>query len=840
MTGRRQTFDAGELRDDNDRNAVSDLPPLTGLVVADCSDGIAGQFTGRMFAAYGAHVTLVEDPGGTATRSMPPYKTTSTGAAWSLLFEHLNAAKDSVERVEDPVVAGAVGTLLADADVVIRDRDLPWLSDLAPTTVECVLSDFPSQGAYARWRSTEMIQQALCGTMYQTGDSNRFPLYGAGHRSDYAAGTTAFVSTLVALWERRSSGLGQRAETSTFEALAAMAENTVTLYGYSRTQPPRRPSDLLGTIRCADGWIVLYALTGWADLCEIFDAPEMASDPRFERSRDRVDNWAVAVDGLSRHAADLSAHDIVARCQERKIICEHVTPIDALVESEQWRGRGMVVVHADPPEGVTAPPVTHGLGPMFRLDAGGYVTAPAPRLGGPSARTLTARGTRAPVARPGVSSADATARSTRGSGRLPLEGIRVVDLTTAWSGPMATRGLSWFGAEVVKVEPPTRLDAWRGMYLGRTAPVFPDFDGGDRRYDRCSSFNTQGHDKRSFGLDVKAPGGHATMLDLIASADVLIANYSAGVLDRLGFGYAEVTKLDPRLIVVEMPAFGPGGPLARHVAMGSTMEAACGMGGLIGYGDGKPWLTGSTILDPIGGLNATAAVLVALHQREVTGRGCHVEVAQTEAASHWIGELVLAELEGVTRPSAEGNIVDYAEPHDAFGCQGRDEWVAIAVVDETAWRGLCATIGHPELAEDPRFADATARRANRRDLADVIAAWTARRTKLDAAAKLQAAGVPAAPVNRGVDVFFDPALRGAGFIVTEEHPAAGVSDYPGLAYHLSRSPGAIRDPAPLFGADNRFVLTEILAYGAAEIAELYETRTVCDEPYDPRRSPAPR
>lgn len=818
---------------------MSDRAPLHGLRVADCSDGIAGQFTGRMFAAYGAHVTLVEDPGGTSTRRIPPRKTTSSGASWSLLFEHLNAAKDSIERAEAPVLSSTVRALATTADVVIRDRELPWLPNLTPTTVECVLSDFPAQGAYARWRSTEMIQQALCGTMYQTGDAERFPLYGTGHRSAYAAGTTAFVSTLVALWERRSSGLGQRAETSTFEALAAMAENTVTLYGYSRTQPPRRPSDLLGTIRCADGWIVVYALTGWADLCEILDAPEMASDPRFERSRDRVTNWAAAVNELSKHAAAVAAHDVVARCQERKIICETVTPIAELVESEQWRKRGMVVVHPDPRKDATDVAVTHGLGPMFRLDDGGYTTAPAPRLGEESsvaARFHDSAGH--PDGDSRVRSSDRAVLSSTIPGRLPLAGIRVIDLTTAWSGPMATRGLSWFGAEVIKVEPPTRLDAWRGMYLGRTAPVFPDFDGGARRYDRCSSFNTQGHDKRSFGLDVKAPGGHETMLDLVRSADVLIANYSTGVLDRLGFGYAEMAELDERLIVVEMPAFGPCGPLARHVAMGSTMEAACGMGGLIGYGDGRPWLTGSTILDPIGGLNGTAAVLVALHRREVTGRGCHVEVAQTEAASHWIGELVLAELEGVTTPAAEGNAVGYAEPHDVFRCQGHDQWVAIAVVDEVAWSGLCATIGRPELVADPRFADAPARRTNRGDLADIIASWTALRTKLDAAAKLQAAGVPAAPVNRGVDVFFDPVLRGAGFIVTEKHPAAGVGDYPGLAYRLSRTPGAIRNPAPLFGADNRYVLSEILAYPPEKIAQLYGTRAVCDDPYDPRRSPA--
>ncbi|MBS1848771.1 MAG: CoA transferase, partial [Actinobacteria bacterium] len=559
----------------------------------------------------------------------------------------------------------------------------------------------------------------------------------------------------------------------------------------------------------------------------------------FERSRDRVGNWAAAVDLLNAAAATRPAAEVVRRCQERKIICEQIVSPGELVTGDQWRDRHMVVTHptaGDAHSDGRPSPVEHALGPMFRIDGGGFTTGRAPALDahGPTpARPRRAASNPAAMNDPTVTAARAT--PVGGNSTLLLSGLRVVDLTTAWSGPMATRGLAYFGAEVIKVEPPTRLDAWRGMYLGRTSPFFPDSDGGERRFNRCCSFNTQGHDKASFGLDITAPGGREVMADLLACSDVLIANYSSGVLDRLGFGHAATRTINPRLIVVEMPAFGAGGPLSGHVAMGSTMEAACSMASLIGYGDGRPTLTGSTILDPIGGLNGTAAVLVALRNRQRTGVGCHVEVAQTEVAAHWIGEYLLAALEGVDVPPPEGNTVAEAEPHDAYPCSGRDQWVAISVPDDTAWRGLCTTIGEPGLADDERFSTPSARTANRAELAAYIGAWTARHTKLDAAAKLQAKGCPAAPVNRGADVFFDPALRASGFIVSEDHPEAGRSDYPDLAYRLDRTPGSIRTPAPLFGADNRRILESILGYGATRIDELYANAAVCDAPYNPRK-----
>jgi crotonobetainyl-CoA:carnitine CoA-transferase CaiB-like acyl-CoA transferase len=205
-------------------------------------------------------------------------------------------------------------------------------------------------------------------------------------------------------------------------------------------------------------------------------------------------------------------------------------------------------------------------------------------------------------------------------------------------------------------------------------------------------------------------------------------------------------------------------------------------------------------------------------------------VAQTEAAAHWIGEFFLQELRTGASPAPRGNQVAYAAPHDAYACAGDDEWVAIAARDDGEWQRLCAVIGRDDLAGDPRYATAQARREHSGELRQPVTAWTATRAKGQAAAVLQAAGVPAAPVNNGRDIAGDPGLRAAGFFVTLEHPEAGRHEYPGLAFRLARTPGAVRAPAPCFGQHNRAVLSGLLGLDDAAIADLYAAGAVADQP----------
>ncbi len=694
--------------------------------------------------------------------------------------------------------------------MVLHDRSAPLPASLPPTVVTCEIADFPADGPYAGWQGTEMIHQALAGVMFITGRPGREPLYGVGHRAYYATGVTAFVTVLAALIERRRSGRGQRTAATVLESAAAMGQNLVTQYSYNGTWPRRvAQPGFLAMLRCADGWVVLYGLRSWPGVCEAFGVPELAADARFASQAARRGNWAAAVDLLRQRAAGLSAAGLVERAQRLKVNIEEVASLGGLAASAQWQARGMTVP-AIAPDGTPA----RALGPVFRLHGsecrpGAPAPPPGPPLRPPAADLAARPGPRpgsSPPAEPGG----------------PLAGIRVLDFTTAWAGPMATRSLAFLGAQVIKVEPPTRLDSWRGSPRGGVPERFPGREPGARPYNRSGLFNTQAHDKWSLALDLKKPGAREVILALAADTDLVVANFSPGVLDRLGVGYAALSAVNPRISVIEMPAFGPGGPAAQHVGMGFTMEAATGMTGLMGYGDGPPAVTGGTYLDPIGGLHGAAAALLALYQRGASGRGAQAEVAQTEAAAHWIGEFFLQQLNTGQAPAPHGNQVAYAAPHDAYACAGQDEWVAVAVRDDSEWQRLCAVIGRADLAAAARH-DAGGHRA-------AITAWTSRRAKGEAAAALQAAGIPAAPVCTGRDIAGDPGLRAAGFLVPLDHPEAGRHTYPGLAFRLARTPGAVRRPAPCFGQHNRAILGGLLGLDDAAIAALYAAGAVADQP----------
>jgi crotonobetainyl-CoA:carnitine CoA-transferase CaiB-like acyl-CoA transferase len=412
----------------------------------------------------------------------------------------------------------------------------------------------------------------------------------------------------------------------------------------------------------------------------------------------------------------------------------------------------------------------------------------------------------------------------------PLAGIRVVELTTAWAGPMAGRILGFLGAEVIHIESATYLDSWRQHRQVFSPSRYPRDGAGERPWNRTALFNSQNVNKLSLSLDVKKPGGPEVLLKLLAKSDVLLTNYTAGTLDRMGFGYSRARTVRPDIIVVEMPAFGVRGPMSHATAIGPTMEMAAGMAGMIGYPGGPPTVTGPTYPDPIGAFHGAAGVLTALMHRQRTGQGQHVEVAQVEAAMHYIGEHILRALDTGEAPAPQGNCVEDAAPHDAYPAAGEDEWIAIAVTSDAAFAALCRTIGMPALATDPRFATFVERNCNQNKLHEPIANWTSTRDKHAAAATLQEAGVAAAPVNGGRDGAESRYLAARGWFGVLEHQDVGKVAHESLPFHLSLTPGGQYRAAPCFGQHTQTILRDIIGLSAAEIATLEQAGTISAQP----------
>jgi crotonobetainyl-CoA:carnitine CoA-transferase CaiB-like acyl-CoA transferase len=412
----------------------------------------------------------------------------------------------------------------------------------------------------------------------------------------------------------------------------------------------------------------------------------------------------------------------------------------------------------------------------------------------------------------------------------PLSGIRVVELTTAWAGPMAGRILAYLGAEVIRVEPASRPCGWRHHGETRAAFRYPDGRPGERPYNRSALFNSQNVGKLSICIDLKRPGGHAALLKLLAESDVLVSNFTPGTLARLKLDHAHLQAVRHDIIVVEMPAYGTTGPKAALTALGPTMEMATGMASMIGYRDGgSPTYTGPSYMDPIGGYNGAAAVMTALAYRRATGRGQQVEVPQIEAAMQYVGPELLHAIASGRDPERQGNRVDWAAPHDTFPALGEDQWVAIAVTTEAQWQALCVTLGDPRLRA-AEFNTLAGRLAAQDRLATIIGDWTRGQPKLEAAERLQTAGVPAAPVQKADDALASPYLAARGFFTTLDHPEAGRHPYQGLPFHFSgTSVGATR-AAPCLGEHTLTVLEDWLHLPAQEIQALHAAGTIADTP----------
>lgn len=415
----------------------------------------------------------------------------------------------------------------------------------------------------------------------------------------------------------------------------------------------------------------------------------------------------------------------------------------------------------------------------------------------------------------------------------PLAGFRIVDLTVAWAGPMSNRILAALGADVIHIEGPGRPDSWRGPVGGGDPRRYPDGDYGERPYDRNVMFNVQNQGKRGVAVDLKHPAGVDLIRRLAAVSDALVANFTPGTLTRMGLSPEVLGAANPELVVMEMPAFGASGPLSRSVALGPSMEAAAGMAHFVGYGDGRPYVTGPAYMDPIGAFNGAATLITALYAARHGHPVRHVELPQTEAGMHWIGEQLLAGVVGADRVPRGPNAVVYAEPHGAFPAAGEDEWIAIAVRDDAQWQRLKAAVGRGPVADDPAFDSVLVRRRRAADVYDAVSTWTRDWPKEALADRLQAAGVPAAPVCRGPDVAVRPDLWSTGYFQQFDHPAAGTHWYQTLPLDYGTARAMPARPAPTFGQHNAEVLRDLLELSEAEWQHLLDEGVVADRPNQP-------
>ncbi|NOT57844.1 MAG: CoA transferase [Deltaproteobacteria bacterium] len=393
----------------------------------------------------------------------------------------------------------------------------------------------------------------------------------------------------------------------------------------------------------------------------------------------------------------------------------------------------------------------------------------------------------------------------------PLDGIRVADFCWAWAGPYGALHLAHLGAEVIRIESNTRMCPTRNI---------PPWPNNERGMNRSGYFNQYNQGKRSINLDLKKPDGIALAKQLIAKSDIVIENYAAGVMDKMGLGYEVLRTIKPNIIMIALSGYGAVGPEKGYVSYGPPQVALSGMSSLTGYRGGDPAQAGFSYGDPNGGIHGTFSVMCALLHRARTGEGQFIDLSQREACAMLLPEALMDYAMNATQPERNGSRDPYMAPHGVFRSQGNDRWVSLAVRNEAEWQRFCATIGQPGLATDVRFKTLAARKENEDALERIVEAWTQGHSAEDTTQRLQQVGIPAYPSLDGKEMLANPQVTARKTFVELEHPEVGKRRHLGIPWKMSGTPCAVVRPAPCMGQDTDYVLEQVLGLGKAEVAAL--------------------
>jgi crotonobetainyl-CoA:carnitine CoA-transferase CaiB-like acyl-CoA transferase len=388
---------------------------------------------------------------------------------------------------------------------------------------------------------------------------------------------------------------------------------------------------------------------------------------------------------------------------------------------------------------------------------------------------------------------------------MPLEDVKVLDLSHALAGPFCSTLLADYGANVIKIEPPERGDISRAW--GSPMP------GGETAY-----FTSLHRNKRGMVLDFKNPAGRETFLSMVERCDVVLENYRIGVLDRLGLGYAVAKARNPGIVYCSISGFGQDGPYRDRAALDLIVQAESGMISVTGEEGSHGARCGTSIADLTAGMNAAFGIMMALRVKEKTGIGQHVDVSMLEGQLALLGTMIGSYLTDGIVPGPMGTAYKALLPYQTFRTKTRD--LALAVGSEKLWQQFCPLIGKPEMVGDRRFNSNRNRDIHRAALIAELQAVFLTRTYEEWETLLVGAGIPMGAINNLAEAVAHPQVAARGALVEVEHPAAGRVKMVGPPIRLSETPGDVRRPSPTLGQHTEEILAEVLGLDGAGIAAL--------------------
>ena len=409
------------------------------------------------------------------------------------------------------------------------------------------------------------------------------------------------------------------------------------------------------------------------------------------------------------------------------------------------------------------------------------------------------------------------AKETAG-GRPLLEGVRVLDFSMIWDGPYATRLLVDLGAEVIKVEAVQRIDSLRHL------PYFPGGKPGADPWNCGALFHDLGRNKLGLTLDLGRPQGKEHLLTLARISDVVVENFSAGVMASLGIDYPVLREVRPDVIMCSMPGYGRTGPYRDFRAMGLSMDAISGLAWATGYPGGPPMRQGVSYGDPIAGVTGAFAILTALEHRAVTGQGQHIDLSQAEAITSLLPDTIMDYAMNQRNGAREGNAHSWMAPHGCYRTRGEDQWITIVVTNDEQWDALCRVMGNPVWSKEERFRAQIGRWDHREDLNRYMEAWSSEQDAAEIFHQLEQAGVSAGPVLTAKGLVEDQHLNARGFFTTVRHPEAGEFLLRMPPWKLSAAPQPALGLAPFVGEHRLWALKEVLGLSSEEVEAMEQDK----------------
>jgi crotonobetainyl-CoA:carnitine CoA-transferase CaiB-like acyl-CoA transferase len=815
---------------------------LSDISVIELGTGVAASWCGKGFADLGADVVKVEPPEGDPLRR-------DRGA-----FAHLNTNKRSVVVLRSVSSASELLELLFSADLLVETPGQGSLSEWGisreellseqPRSSIVTITGFGATGPYSRYKWSDLVVQTFTGSLVSD-------LYGPVKLpmsvAECTVGQTAAMAGLAAVLRSRSCGRGAIIDCAATEALATsplrMSRHLGWEYG-DREPLEQQIGDTggtvlpLGLLPCADGYVAMMM------------TPQQLGEMLTVLDDDRLRSFFARPDAFTRPEAkevvdgvvypwllERTRREITDTAQAAGWPVTMVHSPGELLKADHLHQRGFWVHAVDEELGPVLLP-----GAPYRFTEGGWsLRRTAPRLGqsdppgGDAGAVGDSRGLSTRAAELAPSEPELP----------PLHGLRVLDMTTVWSGPLVTMHLADLGAEVIRLESPWLFPPTTKGYLprpdphmlvsavvGRYGPRAPDQP--DRPYNRHAMNNSVARGKRSCTLEVRDPEQRALFFNLVSESDVFVENLKSAALHKMGIHESELLEANPKMIVLRLPPAGLSGDWGNYSGFGGQFDALTGLAFLCGHRDTELMETPTTQhMDSATGSAAAFAVLAALHYRASTGRGQVIELAQSENVISQLGD-VFVNLQAGIDPRRFGNRDPYRAPQGLYPCAD-DGFVAISVDTDESWHGLANVIGRADLEYDERLSDASGRMAAHDRLDEAIAAWASTVSAQNAFFALQEVGVAAAPYLDEAGFANDPQVVDRQWIQPLTSRDVGTFCYYGHAF--TGLPLAWGRGSPALGEDNEYVFRKILGLNEAEYGRLLEQKIAVEDYLDPDGKP---